>query len=455
MKEQSTEIVIRIGSHAEKEYIIKLAPYFDGLIVGANLFEATPGATSSLMLAVGAKDTHLYIDPMTYTFGAFSDSKTGILRTDLDWIKSDQSRKIDGKKCIIRDFKRSYKKLANALGEPVLGALTAGVAINPDSFADERTRISFCRRVADYQINRIRLEFENDEELSNYISEVPDPTAIFAPYFYIEPTHTDAWLNTNIELMKSTVSQNPKIPVHWIVCADKTHISNADFCSRIIQAIGDVKLAGIWLWFSGFFEDLADEATLLNYRDFVHSLSQNSSVYSLHGGYFSMALRHFGMRGISHGVGYGEQKNVIPVVGQGIPTVRYYLPPVKRRLGVPDIERAFDALSINTVNKFHKAVCDCAVCKGIVTNSIDDFSAFGDMRYSHENAKRKAQTPTAAKRCRFHFLLSRIHEHYVLRRAPLEEIVASLSTGADLWGKQPSLARHCTHLKRWVKVLTT
>ena len=46
------------------------------------------------------------------------------------------------------------------------------------------------------------------------------------------------------------------------------------------------------------------------------------------------------MSGISHGVGYGEQKDVIPVIGQSTPTVCYYLPDLKRRLGVPQIERA-------------------------------------------------------------------------------------------------------------------
>ena len=36
------KVIIRMGSHAEKDYIEKTARYLDGIIVGANLFETKP-----------------------------------------------------------------------------------------------------------------------------------------------------------------------------------------------------------------------------------------------------------------------------------------------------------------------------------------------------------------------------------------------------------------------------
>ena len=36
-----------------------------------------------------------------------------------------------------------------------------------------------------------------------------------------------------------------------------------------------------------------------------------------------MALRKIGMTGIAQGNGYGEQKDVMPVIGQSTPTVQY------------------------------------------------------------------------------------------------------------------------------------
>ena len=173
----------------------------------------------------------------------------------------------------------------------------------------------------------------------------------------------------------------------------------------------------------------------------------------MHGGFLSLALSKYGMRGVSHGVGYGEQKDVVPVIGQSTPTVRYYLPAMARRLGVPQVERAFDALGIKTPDDFHKKVCGCAVCKGVVSNSLDEFSAFGDTQFSRPSSKRQAQTPAAAKRCRFHFLLSRIQEREDVRNMTPQQLALRLTETAETWGTQPSLARESNHLEKWVKIL--
>ena len=88
------EIIIRLGSHSEKEYVKTTGRLLDGIIVGANLFEATPGATASLLSkCAGAKmKLRYFIDPMTYAFGSYVDPTTRALRSDLDWIKSEKKR---------------------------------------------------------------------------------------------------------------------------------------------------------------------------------------------------------------------------------------------------------------------------------------------------------------------------------------------------------------------------
>lgn len=60
------ELVLRLGTHAEKDYVEKLAAMLDGIIIGTNLLEATPGATSSLILSLcGANDVCPECDPCT------------------------------------------------------------------------------------------------------------------------------------------------------------------------------------------------------------------------------------------------------------------------------------------------------------------------------------------------------------------------------------------------------
>src|ERR1039457_3443800 len=80
------QVFIKIGTHAEKDYLSKMIGHFDGYLIGANLLEATPGASASLVLKFsGSKRKFPYmIDPMTYVFGTYIDRETDELRDDLD-----------------------------------------------------------------------------------------------------------------------------------------------------------------------------------------------------------------------------------------------------------------------------------------------------------------------------------------------------------------------------------
>jgi hypothetical protein len=309
--------------------------------------------------------------------------------------------------------------------------------------------------VIDYQLNRIVRELKEEEELSELSDLALQPTAVFAPYFYIEPSNTKAWLDTNLALARASAGLGGGTPVHFVLCADVAHLRDAAFLERLATELADTKVAGVWLWFSGFFEESASLLDLKAYKELILRLSKSLEVYAMHGGFLSLALSRHGIRGISHGVGYGEQKDVVPVIGQSTPTVRYYLPPLARRLGVLEIERAFDALGVETPKDFHEKVCDCAVCRGVVEDSIAQFAAFGEMHRSRPSAKRSAQTPAAAKRCRFHFLLSRIRDREQIKKMSVADLVKRLDEADKTWGKQPSLRSFSEHLGRWTSVLSS
>ena len=61
-----SEVFLRLGSHSEKQYVLKTYHLFSGVLVGANLLESTPGATVSFALNVLNKQKSFAIDPMTY-----------------------------------------------------------------------------------------------------------------------------------------------------------------------------------------------------------------------------------------------------------------------------------------------------------------------------------------------------------------------------------------------------
>ena len=96
MPETAATVILRLGSHSEKEYVEKTIKQFDGVMVGANLLQATPGATATLLFKLNKQAGRpYYVDPMTYAFGSYLDPDTGRVRSDLDWIKSD--KKVKGK----------------------------------------------------------------------------------------------------------------------------------------------------------------------------------------------------------------------------------------------------------------------------------------------------------------------------------------------------------------------
>lgn len=447
-------VIARLGSHAEKEYLEKTGRLLDGLIIGANLVESTPGATGSLIVKLGGDTTSLryYVDPMTYAFGLYVDPATGKLRSDLDWIKSEQKESRKSKK-VVRNYKKSYKALADQYGPPFDTALDRGTAVTWDDFKNDAKAVTACSSIVNYQLQRIKDGFSSDPEFAKYAAYVPKPAAVFAPYFYIDPVNATQWESLVLRLARMTVELNVGVPVHAVICVDELFLADDAFVKRLIELLPGTGVAGVWLWFSKLKEDEASKNQLQNLRALAEALSRKMEVYNMHGGFFSLALCKYGLSGISHGVGYGEQKDVVPVIGQSTPTVRYYLPAGYKRFGVPEIERAFAGLGIRTVADFHREVCSCVVCKGVVSTDIADFQSFGELRLSTPQSKRLAQTPAAAKRCRYHFLLNRIRERDWLKTASVTDIHKALEATLTTWGGQPSVQDQLRNLPVWAAVL--
>jgi|GEM_PF-881336 len=464
-------VFLRLGSHSEKDYFEKVIPFVDGYIIAANLVESTPLACASLVFRFSGKkkNTPYLLDPMTYVFGAYLDPSINVVRHDLDWIKSDQKRK----KKPVRDFKRSYKGLGEVFGGPFAEAMcdneNQNAAISPSDLSSDEVITQVSKTVMDYQLQRIpnifRDVIEDDPVAAELTEGFPLPLAIIAPYFYIEPSEEASWIDINLRMMKETVSLDPDLPVHGVLCLDHSILLEREKIDKIAQNILQTGIKGIWLWISKLNEDeltgdkeINVESTdkcmkLSAVRYLVETLSNQIEVYNMHGGFFSLVLSKFGMKGISHGVGYGEQKDVVPVIGQAIPIVRYYLPNIHRRLGVPDIERCFHSLGIREPNDFYEQICDCAICRGVVNSSVRQFRLFGEMKPPKSGKQRSTQTPDAARRCRFHFLLTRIRERDWVKKVTLQQIVDSLNSSNQKWGNQPTVQRYCPHLKAWGAVL--
>jgi predicted esterase len=389
---------------------------------------------------------------MTYAFGAYVDPQSGKVRTDLDWIKSDQ--KVRGKKGHIkRDFKSSYKKLADVFGLPFSTAVNRSVALAAADFGTDQIVENACKNVLSFQADLLRDVFRRDPETAAFADELPAPAALLAPYFYIEQSRTAEWVALNRRLALVSTKLVRDIPVHVVICGHRDLLTNAVQSQAIISNLKECKPAGVWLWFSRFDEHGASRQELAALRHWVEQLSPQMPVFNMHGSYFSLALSKVGMAGIAHGVGYGEQKDVVPVIGQSTPTVQYYVRSLHAKYSVPQITRCFSALGVTTPEQFFEIICDCVICKGIIGKDLNAFAQFGEIHYSRPSSKRASQTPAAAKRCRYHFLLNRSRERDYVRANALKAIADNCNAAADQWRKT-ILGQSIGHLRTWAEVLS-
>lgn len=414
MTTQPPKVILRLGSHAEKEYFEQLTRFLDGMMFGGNLLEITPAATFSLVYALGNKRGRVlpyYLDPMTYCFGPYIDPGTTRRRIDLNSLKS--KRKDRKTKKEIFAVKDSYASLASKLGPQFEAAVKHGAAVDITVVSPSQ-RDKMCQGVTEYQLRRmgdIRVaEIEVGDEEMQQFATVDLPAAIFAPYFYIHESWAGDGLAAAFDLAGRTVALRPPIPVHAVICADRSILRSGAQVQLLIDRLPTTGIAAVWLWFDGFDELEAPLNELVAFRKIVCGLKGKMEVYNLHGGYYSMLLAHDGLVGISHGVGYGERKPVAQVIGAAAPTVRYYLPPVSKRVGVPDVQLCFPTVGVATPADFFSKVCDCQICKGAIGTDLTRFDAFGEKHRASAEAQRDSQTPAAAKMCRFHFLLNRLKE---------------------------------------------
>jgi hypothetical protein len=443
---QRSEVFLRLGSHSEKQYVIKTFHLFSGVLVGANLLESTPGATVSFALNVLGKGKSFAIDPMTYTFGM-----------DLDYIKSETIDRTKGKKTTKFALKRSFAKLAEEYGSPVSDAVEEDREVTPKDFDDDTTG-PFCESIYAYQVGRMRTYFNEDVQLQEFSPECPDPSLVFAPYFYIPYPHAGwrEWRDLNLKLAREFAELDGEVEKNGVICIDYSVLDDAARWLRVCQKFIDTGLPSFWLWLSRLNEDKINESRLAALTEGIEAFgTAGRKVYNMHGGYLSALLSKRGLTGFSHGVGYGESKDVVPVIGVVVPTVNYHYPPLHIRTSIIDVERALSELEIFDADDFHTKVCDCTVCKGVLAGDLKNLRQFGEFTLK-VGRQRESQTPDSAKKCRLHFLLARRKEIDHVAELTAADLKQELrDTGkeyADLPGYL-TLQGKARHLSTWAKAL--
>jgi len=279
-----------------------------------------------------------------------------------------------------------------------------------------------------YQLGRMERICKDDVQLREVAHEAI-PSAIYSPYFYIPGDNVNTsneWEDACIRLIEQFGKMESVVPKHAVICIARRILKDRVRLEHLLDRVMDSGCNACWLWISTLREEDITEAEIHNLVLLVkRAKGKNFPLWNMHGGFLSALLSKHGLSGFSHGIGYGESKDVLPVSGGALPTVAYHYNPLHVRSSVPDIERAFSSIGVNDAKSFHDTICDCVMCKGTLKGDLRNFRKFGELILKPGNI-RQSQTAESAKRCRFHFLLARKKEIDLVNGYPLDELLVAL-----------------------------
>ncbi len=410
---------VRYGIAGDQKYLLdEFAETYDQLVVNANMVAHMPSAMSQF-LSQQLKKPFL-IDPQTHAF-----------QHEIDSLLSD-SEKSAGL------LKRSWKRLVEKYGLPLASMIDSEEprSILPDDLADQELLAGFCKRVLFFQRDEITRQIEEgqDADYLQFLAEETGannckapPAMLIAPYFFIGGPLQEDWLELNrrcIDASRRIVdTEAPNIPMAAQVVVSKELLSDNTLRDQIAKTFLAGKPDVVLLWIDGFSEQAASSAQLKQFVEFIVKLSQhNTPVINLYGGFFSVAAARVGrlndkLKGVCHGLEYGESRFVNPVAG-GVPVARFYSNHLHHRLPGRVAYTEIRALEgFRDVQRYHEIICNCRECKEVIRETPQqDFSAYiaSVSKSIIRQGRRVAMefpTAEAADHCTRHYMWCKAREY--------------------------------------------
>jgi hypothetical protein len=356
---------LRLGAMSDKAVIERCQDTFDVLVVQGNLAVSAPQGLASWT----ALDKPFWIDPITYAFAA-----------DPAYLRP---RKRPGQAAPgPGTYKRTFAALALAFGEPFQTALREGRVLRPEDF-DAATTQRAATRVLEWQ----RTIFNAPEEDQKYgVPATLEPVLLTIPFFPLhhrgEGREPD-WLRTNLALVRHAVDVEPADRLAVGLLLEPELLDDWGYFEPYWQAYVDqmsqLGVRHLWLWVSDNEEKMM---SVIRARRLLSLIAAAKSaglvVHQAFGGSFSAFALSRGLDSVAHGVNYWESKGWQPIASGGLPTARFFYPPLRERLRVPEAI-ALVSGAIADAADFHERVCGCPVCHGVVREDIADFGRYGEV----------------------------------------------------------------------------
>ncbi len=212
--------------------------------------------------------------------------------------------------------------LAEIFGDP---NLVNSVAPDPADFGPERLE-RLAERWVRFNQGFDEVKSKTFDKYAARLGEsvLPDdrslPGFLLPPYFMAEGVD-DPWfkLSTHLWQMTERFADAGSVPSRRVLAATNP--------SGLEEMLSDVpEGSDVVIWVSGLDEYRSDFKTLTEYARAISSANARAvRPFALYGGYFAVLLGHLGLRGASHGVGFGDHRDWVELPSSGAPQARFYV----------------------------------------------------------------------------------------------------------------------------------
>jgi hypothetical protein len=398
---------------------------FDVVVIQANLAISTANALSSWVNL--AKP--FWIDPIAYAFAA----SPAYLMSRQKVKRGEPETKLD--------FKRTFRDLAEAYGPPFNGLMRVRRALQPGDF-DPASDADVVQTIINWQLG-ILSPPEQDTKFFDHEAQSVEPVLLTVPFFplqlQVDPTEQPQWLELNLRLARAAGDQYPADRLVAGLLIEESLFDEQESLDFVIDQYLGVPADHIWLWLNDNEEIEMTVSRARRLKAMVQRLVTEGGkhVHQAFGGSFSSLMLGAGLTSVGHGVTYWEYKGWEPIAGGGVPTLRYFYPPLGQRLRFLTADAVVDSL-IESSAEFHAQVCGCDVCIDALAGDLVNFARFGRVQVRERMDRRGHRIEYDVPEPEALLLNKR---HYL--QAKRREIDDVLNEGVDsVGGLERELTRH-------------
>lgn len=188
------------------------------------------------------------------------------------------------------------------------------------------------------------------------------PYAVLAPYFAVSGI-TDPWWAVMQRVWTSCASLSDSNQIIPVLCVDGRPLSAGAGASTLGALLSRLPIAlssECFFWITNFDERKVTEAELRQLWQVIASQPEGRRLVNMYGGFFSICLRHAGLKGFGNGLTYSESRDWPALASTGAAPPRYYVRDLHAFL-----PPGLAASLIDLVPSFE---CPCDACAGWRSN---------------------------------------------------------------------------------------